>query len=145
MTARNLSFPRILVAVGALLAVHTADVQAQEVPRDETPTCLRFTFGAWTPALDWQTAGHRGALDSLHVDRTPEGRGWAAPSAARATDTVLVLFPSFWPAGVSLEFDPRALSASDTVVGKATALVADARKASPISRARVWRVPCAVR
>lgn len=133
-----------LMAVAAVIV--TLPLRAQEaVARDDVPTCLRFTFGPWTPALDWKTAGHRGAPDSSHVGRTPEGRGWAAPSAANATDTVLVLFPAFWPAGVLLEFDPRALTASDTVTGKATALVADAHRPSPVSRARVWRVACAVR
>jgi len=114
-------------------------------PAADTPTCLRFTFGAWTPALDWKLAGHRGAADSTHVGHTPEGRGWAAPASGQNADTVLVLFPGFWPAGVSLTFDPRALSAADTVIGKATALVADANKPSPVSRARVWRVPCTAR
>lgn len=128
----------------AALSVPVA-LRAQDAQRSDEDTCLRFAFGAWTPPLDWSAAGHHSTPDSVHVGEAAPGRGWAAAMPSSGTDTVLVLFPSFWPVGVSLAFDPRAVAAGDTVSGKATAFVADARKPSPVSRTRVWRVPCRAR
>lgn len=140
------------IRIGAVLSMplsmllsKPASLLAQDSSRREEDTCLRFAFGTWTPALDWTRAGHHSAPDSFHVGEAAEGRGWAAAVPSVGADTVLVLFPAFWPVGVSLAFDPRRVAAGDTVVGKATAMVADARKPPPVSRARVWRVPCIAR
>lgn len=133
-----------IAACAGLFVLTAATAQAQDASRDND-TCLRFTFGAWTPALDWKSAGHYGTPERVAVERTAEGRAYAAPVQAFGADTVLLLYPSFWPVGVALAFDPRGLAVGDTVIGKATALVADARTPSPVSKARVWRVPCAAR
>jgi hypothetical protein len=131
--------PLALAAIAALLPVR-AGAQA-----DTASTCLRFTFGAWTPALDWQGAGHGRSIDSTHVARDANGRPWAAPTGGSGApgDTVLMLFPPWWPAGVSIEMRTADFARGDTVTGKATALVADARRVSPVAKARVWRVACA--
>jgi hypothetical protein len=108
----------------------------------QSTACLRFTFGTWSPALNWKAAGHATVLDSLRIDRAPDGRAWAGPAGNAAGDTVLVLYPAFWPAGVALSFDARTLQPGDTATARATAFVADARVPSSVTSARVWRVPC---
>ena len=131
------------MAVGAL-SVWPFLVQAQAA--SAPPSCLRFRFGAWTPGLDWTAAGHPGTIDSFRVARAAQGQAWAAgvpptPKTA-AGDTVLMLYPSFWPVGVMVTFDPRALVSADTVKGLAHAFVADGRKQNPTSVATLWKVPC---
>jgi hypothetical protein len=114
--------------------------------RAEGPACLRFKFGAWAPALDWKRSGHPSAPDSVQVPRSASGQAWAvgmtqSPTVA-AGDTSFVLYPGFWPAGVTISFDPRAFASRDTVTGTARALVADGRQPSSTARAIVWRVSC---
>src|SRR3712207_6114210 len=81
--------------LGAVLAVAVPQTGlAQGTPsaeRPDTDVCFGFSFGSWTPPLDWQLAGHGAAVDSGRVPRAPGGRGWAAPSAQSAADTSLML------------------------------------------------------
>lgn len=139
MTMRS---PALWLAVCATVAVPSV-MHAQEAtsPGSE-PSCLRYTFGTWTPALDWKAAGHTTTLDSSKVERAPGGRSWAAPGVGGSGDTILVLYPPFWPVGVALAFDPRTLAPGDTANVTATAFVADAAVPRPVARARVWRVHC---
>jgi hypothetical protein len=127
-----------LTTVGSAQMTRASDTRAA----DATPACLRFQFGVWSPALNWKGAGHVSTLDTSKVERTADGRAWAAPAAVDGGDSVLVLYPAFWPAGVALSFDARTLVIGDTAVAKATAFVADARLARPIAPAKVWRVEC---
>jgi hypothetical protein len=53
---------------------------------------------------------------------------------------VLLLFPAWWPVGVSIEWTEQH---GDTLVGIARALVADGRVKNPVSIVRAMRVPCA--
>jgi hypothetical protein len=129
----------VLALVGARPAPGQSAPKAE--PSDEE-VCLGFSFGSWTPALDWQLAGHGAAVDSTHVPRAPGGRGWAAPSVPSASDTSLMLFPAWWPVGVEVELTTRAPAAGDTVTGRATALIADGRQQAPTSRVKAWRVRC---
>jgi hypothetical protein len=118
---------------------------AQSAPsaeRSDTEVCLGFSFGPWTPALDWQLAGHGAAFDTTRVPRAPGGRGWAAPGAQSASDTTLMLFPTWWPVGVIVELTTRSRAPGDTVPGRATALIADGRQQAPTSRVKAWQVPC---
>jgi hypothetical protein len=115
---------------------------ADSAQTDETAVCLGFSFGSWTPPLDWRQAGHGAAIDSTHVPRAPGGRGWAAPSAHSPADSALTLYPTWWPVGVVVELSSRAPAPGDTVTGRATALIADAKQPPPTSRVRVWQVPC---
>jgi hypothetical protein len=52
----------------------------------------------------------------------------------------LILFPSWWPAGVVITFPPGALG--DTLQGDAEALVADLARPRSHARARVLRAGC---
>ena len=135
------------VPVGVVLALVTAGpAPGQAAPgvaqRAEMDVCLGFSFGPWTPALDWQLAGHGAAVDSALVPRAPGGRGWAASNLQSPADTALMLFPTWWPVGVVVELSTRAWAAGDTVAGRATALIADGRQQAPTSRVKAWPVPC---
>ena len=131
----------VIVLISLILA--WAPLRAQDAPRtSDDLSCLRFQFGTWTPALNWKGAGHITTLDTSKVDRAPDGRAWAAASAKAAGDSTLILYPTFWPAGVTLSFDARKLAAGDTALAKATAMVADAKVAPSIAKAKVWRVNC---
>ena len=108
----------------------------------EPSQCFGFAFGSWTPALDWQMAGHGAPVDSARVPRAPNGRGWAAIDVEHQSDSTLLLFPPWWPAGVSVKLTNRFASPADTISGHAVALVADGRKRPPTSSVRLWQVPC---
>lgn len=119
-------------------------LQAQQgsVPAaGEATTCFGFRFGAWTPPLDWRAAGHASRDSTPAVAMAPAGREWAATvRSGSAGDSVLMLFPEWWPAGVKIEV-PRT-EKGDTVIARATALVARAGVPTPVSRVRAWRVRC---
>ena len=125
------------VAVGSLSA------QVAEQPkRTESAECWGFSFGKWTPPLDWERSGHGAVLDSARVPRAPNGRGWAASDIEMPSDSSLLLFPPWWPAGILVVFKGKPTKLADTVAGTATAFVADARKAPSTSPIRGWLVPC---
>jgi hypothetical protein len=119
---------------------------AQSLPSRDDPSCLRFRFGPWSPALDWNRAGHPGTVDSFRIARAEGGQAWAAavPPTTRTApgDTVLVLYPAFWPVGVMVQFDPAAFAGRDTLAAHATAFVADGNTRSPTSTVTLWKVPC---
>jgi hypothetical protein len=126
-----------------VLAVGRAGAQAaQPAGRSEPTVCYGFSFGKWAPPLDWQNAGHAVALDSARVPRAPGGRGWAASDLEFQSDTSIILFPPWWPAGVIVQFPAKPKSASDTVAGRAQALVADGRQTPSASPIRAWLIPC---
>ena len=132
---------RTALALGAT-AVLAAPALAQDAPLPPRPgaddVCLGFAFGRWTPALDWKLAGHA-RVDSMALQRAPTGRDWATPGTA--ADTTLLLLPAWWPAGVWVTV-PRTPAPGDTIVGRATALVADGRRNAPAAEVRAWRVAC---
>jgi hypothetical protein len=128
----------IAVAVAVLVAPALAHAQQQ---RDEPPVCLGFTFGPWTPALDWKAAGHVTQIDPATHQRAADGRDWATTQAVQDEHTVMLL-PSWWPAGVSVTLPNRAPALGDTVVGTAFAFIADGRKTAPTAKVWAWRVPC---
>ena len=76
-----------------------------------TPSpCWKFAFGEWTPALNWNGAGHAGATDSTAlVVRRIRDSVYAHDRRATRTDAMswertsdgmlLLLFPAWWPAG----------------------------------------------
>ena len=110
--------------------------------RSDVAQCYGFSFGKWTPPLDWERSGHGAVLDSARVPRAPNGRGWAASDIEMPSDTSLLLFPPWWPAGVLVVFKTKPVTLADTVSGTATAFVADARKQPSTSSIRGWLVPC---
>jgi hypothetical protein len=126
------------------LALLASPGRAQSSPLPSQPDasqCFGFAFGPWTPALNWQVA-HGHALDSARVPRAPGGRGWAATEVQAQSDTTLMLFPPWWPAGIVITYGAKPVSPKDTVPGRAVALVADGRLRAPISSVRLWQVPC---
>ena len=134
---------RSLVRATCALAVATAlTAQSPATRRTEPAVCYGFSFGKWTPPLDWQLSGHGATLDSARVPRAPNGRGWAASDVEIESDTTILLFPPWWPAGVLVELKAKPVTLSDTVAGRATAFVADGRKQPSTSAIRGWRVAC---
>ena len=128
----------------ALATVGSRAGPAQTAPPSATGDaglCFGFSFGPWTPALNWQVA-QGFTLDSSRVPRAPGGRGWAAIDVEAQSDSTLLLFPPWWPAGIVIAFTAKPSSPKDTVPGKATALVADGRLRASTSNVRVWQVPC---
>ncbi|HEX5830104.1 MAG TPA: hypothetical protein VFY16_03925 [Gemmatimonadaceae bacterium] len=101
--------------------------------------CFGFAFGAWSPPLDARRAGHGPLASGAGATVTPEGRHWAVTGSGAS----LVLFPSWWPAGVAVRFPGGAPTPGDTVRGEAHAFVADGRAEVPTAPARAWVVPCA--
>lgn len=130
--------PATLLVLLVAPAARAQDGDAASV--DTSAVCLGFAFGKWSPPLDWHAARHQGALDSSWVGHAPGGRGWA--SDPTTTDSTLMLYPGWWPVGVSVALPTRAPARGDTVTGTAIALVADGRVQNPTARVRAWRVPC---
>ena len=127
----------------ALLAAPVL-AHAQQQQRDEPPVCLGFTFGQWTPALDWKAAGHQSRIDPATHQHADDGRDWATTQAVQDEHTIMLL-PSWWPAGVSVTLSNRSPAMGDTVVGSAFAYIADGRRKAPTARVWAWRVPCTPR
>jgi hypothetical protein len=130
------------VTLVLVLLVTPALVRAQQ--RDEPPVCLGFTFGQWTPALDWKAAGHQTRIDPSIHQHANDGRDWATTQAVEDEHTIMLL-PSWWPAGVSVTLPNRSPAMGDTLVGSAFAFVADGRKKAPTAKVWAWRVPCTPR
>ena len=119
-------------------ATDTGTATGRERERDD---CLRFIFGQWTPPLDAKAAGHPSFPPAESLPRAPGGRGWAVRDSTSG-DMQLLLYPSFWPAGVRARFPREPRTPHDTVRGTATALVADGRVQSPEAEVLAWLVPC---
>jgi hypothetical protein len=111
---------------------------SRERPDSPAPDeCFGISFGPWDPPLDWSAAGHSAATPPATAPAP--GRGDAIHSDL--SDSTLLLFPSWWPAGVVVRF-PRQLASADTVDAVAIAMVADGQIRAPKSHVQVRRVPC---
>jgi len=131
------------IALLGAWATGSLGAQGTAAPKHSgSPECYGFSFGKWTPPLDWERSGHGSVLDSARVPRAPNGRGWAASDLEMQSDSSLLLFPPWWPAGVLVVFKAKPASLADTVAGTATAFVADARKQPSTSAIHGWLVPC---
>ena len=128
------------VLVALALSLLAGSARAQDAAPDTSSVCFGFQFGAFTPTLDRVAAGHPAIADSV-LQRAPGGRDWAS-DLGRSSDTTLVLFPGWWPAGVIVEFARRPASRADTVDGVARAFVANGRLTPPKASVRLWRVNC---
>lgn len=147
-------------AYGAAAALLMA-MAAREVPGQESQRapCVRISFSAWAPPLDWSGAGHsdsaagvgaaaRRIRDSVFTGQASAGgrdeMQWSEVGGTRQ----LLLYPSWWPAGVLITFTSAAgasapgPAAVDTLAGDAVALVADASQRAPRATARVLRGRC---
>jgi hypothetical protein len=137
------------VVIPAALLLLTGFVQNP----DQSPSskCWRFAFGAWTPPLDWDRAGHHGTASDL-ANRTQRVRDSVFARDTTATRNspmywertkggwAVVLFPSWWPVGVKVDFD-SVFAEGREMTGHAIALVADAGQAPSRARARAMRCP----
>ena len=140
--------PALVAAVFVVIfvTVWCAPVARAQTSSPDDQACLGFSFGPWNPPLDRHAAGHGDMPDSSLLQHAAPGRDWAsAASAGRGDpDSLLVLFPSWWPAGVAVDIPRRTPAPGDTVTGRATALIADGTRKAPISRIRAWRRPCSI-
>lgn len=140
-----------LIATGAALAAIHGGIAAIAGAQGAAPTrprgareesvCLGFAFGPFAPKLDWAAAGHRPIRDRSATQQAPGGRGWASDDGL-PNDSLLYLFPAWWPVGVLVELPRRSPVLGDTVTGRATALVARGNVTPPSARVRAWRIPC---
>jgi hypothetical protein len=136
-------FSRILALTAALGAAARGAGGQEPAPSrvpDET-VCLGFAFGGFTPKLDWAKAGHQPLRAGAGVERAADGRDWAS-DIATPNDSTLYLFPSWWPVGVVVELPGRRPAPGDTLLGRATALVARGNISPPVALVKAWRVPC---
>ena len=67
---------------------------------------------------------------------------WVVDGLAGVEDSIVLLFPKWWPVAVAVTLPTRRPAPGDTVAGRAVALVADAKAKVPTSRVRAWAVPC---
>jgi hypothetical protein len=132
-----------LVLTLALALVLAPAPGAHAQGRDTLPAvCLGFSFGKWSPPLDWRGAGHGAAPDTNGLPRTAENRDWAVNGMVGLEDSLLVLYPRWWPAGIAVTLPTRRPAPGDTIDGRASALVADGRRTNPTARVRAWAVRC---
>ena len=132
---------RLLSLALVLLIVLSPRANAQAASNDE-PVCLGFSFGTWTPALSWRGAGHGEMPSAATLQHAPSGRDWAADGGAGSADTLLILYPAWWPAGVRVDLPTRTPAPGDTVRGRAVAFVANGEVEPPTASVRAWRVRC---
>lgn len=136
----------MLLPASARIAVAQDDSQAAPSSR-----CWRFAFGAWTPPLDWEKSGHSGKADELagRVERIRDSVFARDTTAVRNNAMIwvrgkagwsVVLFPTWWPVGVKVDFD-SVFNDGREMTGQAFALVADAGQAASRARSRAVRCP----
>ncbi len=141
----------VAVAVALLVAFVPGAGAQGRVGNEPGSKCWRFAFSAWNPTLDWDRAGHEGNADALseRVRRVRDSVFLRDTNAVRnnamtwertARGWSVVLFPTFWPVGVKVEFDSVAAEGRE-MTGHATAFVADARQEPSRARARAIRCP----
>jgi hypothetical protein len=131
---------RVMMTLGiSLMVTSTASAQAAKSSDEQ---CFGFAFGTWTPALDWKQAGHGAPVDTSHVPHAPNGFGWAVDANDAGLDSSLIVFPSWWPAGVVITLSRKPSTPADTVLGGAVAMVADGRKTPPHAQVRAWQKSC---
>jgi len=129
-------------ALAAVLAGSATVLAAQVTP---TPTeCLGFKFGTWEPSLRSVASTYNPGYDPKASAPAGAPRDWAARipngrTPETAADSVLMLFPAWWPVGVTIEWKEQH---GDTLVGIARALVADGRLKNPETSVRAMHVPC---
>jgi hypothetical protein len=137
---RKILMAAALVVLSSVANAAVAQTTAPGRPASDEPVCLGFSFGTWKPALDWRAAGHGAFPDSSKLEHAPAGRDWA--SDLDEPDSSLVLYPAWWPVGVSVHLPTRSPAFGDTVSGLAIAYRAIADSASPKAAVRAWRVYC---
>jgi hypothetical protein len=129
-------------ALAVLLPARALRAQSAPASQEDDSVCLAFSFGTWTPALNWKGAGHGEMPDAKVLQHAPSGRDWASDAGAGEPDSLLILYPTWWPAGVRVDLPRRTPAPGDTVVGRAVAFVANGAVKAPEAKVRAWRVAC---
>ena len=131
----------ILVMLGIVPRVLAAQASPPRMPAPDE--CFGFKFGSWDPPLKSVASTYNPGYDPVSSAPAGSPRDWAAriPNGKpeTAADSVLLLFPAWWPAGVSIEWTEQR---GDTLIGKAHALVADGRIRNPVTAVRGVHVAC---
>ena len=142
----------VVALLVALFVGASSAGNAQSTTQDAPSSrCWRFAFSAWTPPLDWERAGHRGNAtemsdrmkrirDSVFAKDTNAVHNNAMLWERTSRGWTVVLFPQWWPVGVSVDFD-SVLAGGYEMTGQATAFVADANQENSRARARAVRCP----
>ena len=129
---------RLPLALGLVRAPMTLAAQG-------TPTeCCGLRFGTWQPTLSSVASTYNPGYDPKASAPAGSPRDWATripngPPSESAGDSVLMLFPAWWPVGVAIEWKEQR---GDTLVGVARALVADGRLKNPETSVRAVHVAC---
>ena len=123
-----------------ILGVVTSAAHAQASPNE----CYGFMFGAWEPPLKTVASTYSPGYDPTTSAPPGAPRDWAArvpngQATHSPADSVLMLFPGWWPVGVEIRWTTQR---GDTLVGTAIALVADGRQKNPVTTVRGVRVSC---
>lgn len=128
-----------------LLAIAPGLLAAQAMPPGmlAPDECFGFKFGSWDPSLKSVASTYNPGYDPVASAPRGSPRDWAARIAngksETAADSVLLLFPAWWPAGIAIEWTEQR---GDTLIGTARALVADGRVKNPVTAVRGIHVPC---
>jgi hypothetical protein len=133
---------KVLAALIALAV--TAQATVAQVPSPTPDECFGFSFGKWEPSLRSTSSTYSPGYDPTGTAPAGATRSWAMRAPTTSTsgapaDSVLLLFPPWWPAGVAIQWTAQR---GDTLIGVARALVADGRVKNPESAVRALRVPC---
>ena len=128
----------------AILAIMQGVAKGQAPPRLPAPDeCFGFKFGSWDPPLKSVASTYNPGYDPVASAPPGSPRDWAARisngKTEAAADSVLLLFPAWWPAGVAIEWTEQR---GDTLIGTAHALVADGRIKNPVTTVRGIHVAC---
>jgi len=146
---RRARFASAIVATTVLATLMASPAEARQVDSAATmpegvatpDECFGLTFGRWEPELDPRAAGHPVVAADSTPQRAPDGRDWAA-RLETGRDTTIILFPVWWPAGVTIRFPQGRASTNDTTRGTATALVASGDVNPPTTAVLLRPVPC---
>lgn len=137
---------KILVGVVALALVEAPAVaHAQASPSRAPDECFGFSFGRWDPPLSSASSTYSPGYDPTSSAPAGAPRAWAlrSPTGSRnqtqPADSVLLLFPVWWPAGVAIQWTEQR---GDTLVGIARALIADGRVKNPETGVKAKHVLC---
>lgn len=152
--AQHAAVRTTLLVAGALL-LPTPAAFGQSAGTSPPSPCWRFSFGEWTPPLDWSRSGHPGNAstvatavrrirDSVFAKDTVASASNAMTWERTPRGALLLLYPPWWPAGVEVTFDSTTAGGTE-MLGTAIAMVADAAQSASRSRARAWQVPCSPR
>jgi hypothetical protein len=131
----------LLVLLGIAPRLVWAQAQPPRMPAPDE--CFGFKFGSWDPPLKSVASTYNPGYDPVTSAPAGSPRDWAARisngKSETAADSVLLLFPGWWPAGVAIEWTEQR---GDTLIGKAHALVADGRVKNPETAVRGIHVAC---